>query len=110
MQPPYGLNDLVQDLAEKTKEFVGEQISPMQQRLGDLEQQLATLKREVETTLTTLAALSEKAIDQGVWRADALYRSGDLVSDRGSAWIARQTTSQRPGESSHWRLAAKGRS
>jgi hypothetical protein len=47
--------------------------------------------------------------DCGVWAADKAYGAGDLVSDRGAAWIAQRAApaGERPGTSDAWRLPAK---
>ncbi len=45
--------------------------------------------------------------EAGVWEQDKAYGVGMVVTDHGSAWVCKQVTCQRPGESDHWRLLAK---
>ena len=60
--------------------------------------------REIERKLTT-----EVIIDRGVWKAPGVYKTGDLVTYAGSAWVAERDAPDRPGigSSSGWRLAVK---
>jgi integrin beta 3 len=50
-------------------------------------------------------------LDKDVWTASATYEQGDVVSWGGSMWIARQTTTAKPGTadpaSAAWRLAVQ---
>jgi len=46
-------------------------------------------------------------IDRGIFKAERSYHAGDGVTWGGSFWIARQDTSDKPGEGDGWRLAVK---
>ena len=46
-------------------------------------------------------------LDVGVWKEGASYVQGDVITMGGSAFIAQQDTSEKPGRSDHWRLAVK---
>jgi hypothetical protein len=47
-------------------------------------------------------------LDRGVYRDGTAYESGDVVSWDGSAWVAREATTARPGSAgSAWRLCVK---
>ena len=55
-----------------------------------------------------IAELESKSLhDAGVWRAGVSYAVASVCSDRGSAWVCRTPTMERPGESAHWRLLVK---
>jgi integrin beta 3 len=43
----------------------------------------------------------------GVWREDAVYVRGDVVTHGGSWWIAQRDTQARPAEGEDWRLTVK---
>lgn len=44
----------------------------------------------------------------GVWRRDKSYNAGAVVSDRGSAWVAKTANQgQRPGDTRLWTLIVK---
>ena len=45
----------------------------------------------------------------GTFINGAQYSRNCLVTDRGCMWICLQNTTERPGNSAHWKLAAKGR-
>lgn len=43
----------------------------------------------------------------GVWREAIAYEPGDCVQWSGNAWIAREVTSEKPGEGKGWELLAR---
>jgi len=46
--------------------------------------------------------------EEGVWQPETAYGVGAVVTDHGSAWVAKQPTCQRPGiNNDHWRLLVK---
>jgi hypothetical protein len=54
-----------------------------------------------------LAALEQRGLDRGVWRAGADYLAGNEVSFDGALWRARVDTQSRPGSNADWRLTVK---
>lgn len=46
-------------------------------------------------------------LDCGVYKEGESYDAGDGVTWGGSYWIARQTTTQKPGDGDEWRLSVK---
>lgn len=43
----------------------------------------------------------------GVWRADTIYRPGEITTDHGSSWHCERSTTQRPGVNEDWTLMVK---
>lgn len=44
---------------------------------------------------------------RGVWREAVTYEKADVVQWSGNAWIAREVTTEKPGESKAWELLAR---
>jgi integrin beta 3 len=64
-----------------------------------------TLTATVAGTVSTIK--TGIPLDVGVWKEGASYVQGDVITMGGSAFIAQQDTSEKPGRSDHWRLAVK---
>jgi len=64
-----------------------------------------TLTATVAGTVSTIK--TGIPLDVGVWKEGASYVAGDVITMGGSAFIAQQDTSEKPGRSDHWRLAVK---
>ena len=45
--------------------------------------------------------------DAGTWKPDGDYMPGDVVTHKGTMWVARAATTARPGASEDWRLMIK---
>lgn len=54
-----------------------------------------------------LAALEQRGLDRGVWRAGQDYKCGNDVTHDGGSWRARVDTQSRPGSNADWRLTVK---
>ncbi len=66
-----------------------------------------TTVRQLEKRVRELEAKPELKF-AGVWRAGKQYVAGDVVSDRGSAWVAKTANEgQRPGDTRLWTLVVK---
>ena len=70
-------------------------------------------QREIEAaTAPLLRRISELESapylrEGGIWQSGISYGAGAVCSDRGSAWVCRSPTTERPGESKNWRLLVK---
>ena len=51
---------------------------------------------------------SKRLSYRGVFAPNEQYESGDFVTHGGSRWCCLRDTSDMPGRSASWRLAAKG--
>ncbi len=45
--------------------------------------------------------------DHEIWNKEIIYPRGAVVTTSGSLYICKQQTTERPGNSKHWRLAVK---
>jgi hypothetical protein len=83
---------IVSGIAPAIKDKIDEKIesatAPLKARIAELESQ--PFLREA-----------------GIWESEKSYGMGAVVTDHGSAWVCKQPTTERPGESSHWRLLVK---
>jgi hypothetical protein len=79
---------LMKALAPVIHEHVEKIAQPLRQRIAELEAK--PFLREA-----------------GTWDAKTGYGIGAVVSDHGSAWVCKHPTTERPGESAHWRLLVK---
>lgn len=75
-------------------------------RINDLEEQLATVRREHEQFAE---AVSDEVMRyQGVWRQDHTYQRGTAVTMNGGLWLALDATDTRPGRGDGtWKLVVK---
>ena len=94
------------------------QLKNFSEELGDvLVQVLKQQKEKIETLTKELEALRSRTSELesrpqlkhcGVWRNDATYVEGHLVTHNGGLWLATRATTDPPGTpDSHWRLIVK---
>jgi hypothetical protein len=103
--------------AESVKSAVdqlGARLSTVELRCGALALLLGRSNpegvKDFEKLLARLDHLEAKADALrycGVWTAGREYIEGNFVTDHGSVWAARRTTTSRPGADDSWTLAVK---
>lgn len=78
------------------REFTAKELGPLLERHRELESRI----RELESRPILKFC--------GPWEKDRAYVAGSVVSFDGSAWVAQDSTSDRPGAGqTSWRLAVK---
>ncbi len=101
-------------MAERDQREVPPEIQAAMRKLSPRTRGLVRAMAEV--TASHVRELRERIValeqqpflrEAGVWEPGKAYGTGQVVSDHGSAWVAKQATCQRPGESDHWRLLVK---
>jgi len=61
----------------------------------------------INGVVTEHKVITAMMIDRGIYSAGVTHAEGDVVTHSGSCWVAQQSTSEKPGESPHWRLMVK---
>jgi hypothetical protein len=80
------------------RDAIAEATAPLVARNAVCEQRIAELEQQ----------LAECLKDGGTWRAEKLFRPGEVVTYRGVPWVCNEAnTNERPGRSKTWRLMAK---
>ena len=72
-------------------------------RVRNLEKRIAELEAKLANGQTNTMSY------RGIWREGDMYRSGELVTDKGTLWYCHLSTHERPGTSDSWRLMVKNR-
>src|SRR5262249_12837530 len=68
------------------------------------------LKPQLDTIKHDITELGKRPVleDAAFWQERAVYRPGQVVTYKGSAWVCREANSNaRPGKSDVWRLMVK---
>jgi hypothetical protein len=91
-----GMPPIVRDAVEMVGEVLGEALRLRDERIAALEQRLAKLEE------------SKRLSYRGVFAPAERYEAGDYVTHASSLWCCLRDTSDSPGRSASWRLAAKG--
>jgi hypothetical protein len=94
------LKDLGRHIAERTKQFVTERLTPVHVELSRLSRRVDALEgKSLARPRTTF---------RGEWEAVKSYGAGDSVTRGNQLWIAHgENRGCRPGESLYWQLAIK---
>jgi hypothetical protein len=93
--------DMAKDILRGSKGSFLEHITVMTGLLKELVEDHVALKRlvlDLETKMLT---------DGGVWKAEAVYQPGALVTDHGSPWICLEMNSNTRPPGDCWRLVGK---
>jgi hypothetical protein len=77
-------------------------IKPIERELSELKSQ-----QSVDAARLKEIAARPQVAYMGVWKADAVYNEGALVTRGGSLWCATQQTDMQPGADPSWRLIVK---
>jgi hypothetical protein len=70
-------------------------------------QELRTHLEALEQRIEVMEEERKNFAYRGVWEAGLAYRAGNFVTDGGSVWHCKRTTTQRPGPGDAWQLAVK---
>ena len=91
-------HELVSGLAEAVREYVEQQLAPVQQELTALKSQLAELQQR---------PVGAKYL--GVWQRSLDYHRHDLVTHEGSVWacLANHVRSRPDQDPASWQLCVK---
>lgn len=106
---PTPMDRALDDLFHAVKGYVERSLQPLADRTKALEKRNAELEGDNADLHRQLAAVRSKGIEyRGVWEDRAEYQQGDVVTDKGSMWVARGCSrGMRPGASDAWQLAVK---
>ena len=97
------LDRTMRSIGEMLGEMLGTRFAAHERRDAALEQRMVAL----EARLLALEQRSAGVKWAGTWKQQRAYREGELVTHKGSLWLATCETVARPGQSADWILTVK---
>jgi hypothetical protein len=92
-------------------EFVAGEKKALEAKILEQQKRSDSLEKVLDHALTKISAVEERSLRyEGVWAPKISYAKNTLVTDRGSVWISKKATIERPGtDPDSWQLAAKSK-